>query len=129
MAGEHNEHDVNVGGHDEYETLSSLKSQNGVTLGLALLAGVGMVILLIVGGIGVIEGPNANDDTFGVLSLVGLMLFIGGTIGWAAVARPWERFPDVTEGYYDKPEPTAHDDDEHHDGQDALPENTAHNHA
>lgn len=108
--------------HDEYKQLSALKAQNSVTLGLALLAGLGFVLVVVVAGVGVVEGANADDDTLGVLFLIGIMLFVGGLIAWAGVARPWERFPDVTEGYYDKPDHVGHGDEDDHDGQAALPE-------
>lgn len=79
-----------------------------LTLGLAMVAGLGVVLMMSAGAIGVIEGDAADAGTVGLLFLAGLAAFIAGTAGWAGVVRPWENFDDINEPQYhghEHPEP------------------------
>lgn len=75
------------------ETSPGIKHDIGltpITLGLAVLAGSGMTLMIIAGGIGVITGQGVN-----LLFAVGLAALIGGGVAWVAVERPFTRFDDI----------------------------------
>lgn len=102
--------------------------QNALTLGLAMLAGTGLILMISAGGLGVIEGAEADMDIIGLLFTGGLALFISGIVAWAGVVRPWENFDDINVPHY-----TGHHHDEDHHAEDeaddtrTLTETTASN--
>lgn len=122
------EHGHHHGPYPEQPIAQLAYPRNGISLSLAMLAGLGGTLMILAGAFGVIDGPAADSDALGLFFAIGLALFLTGSLAWLAFQRPWEIFPSVTEGYYDKPEEpygTHHDDDvEHQAHQPALPEGT-----
>lgn len=82
---------------------------NPVILGLALVAGLGFILMMIALGLGVIGGSNADSSAIGLLFATGLALLLFGAVGWFATARPDRHFDDINVPKY-----TGHHD-EHHD--------------
>lgn len=66
---------------------------NGLTYGLALLAGSGVVLMIVALAIGVIVPDSQNTVT--LLFLGGLAMMIVGSIGWFGVVRPDTHFDDI----------------------------------
>jgi hypothetical protein len=85
-------------------------SGNPVILGLALIAGLGFILMMFALGIGVIQGSAADSNAIGLFFAVGLALFVIGAVGWFATARPDKHFDDINvpqySGHHDEP----HDD-------------------
>jgi hypothetical protein len=76
-----------------------------LTLGLALLSGVGFIAMLLAMAVGVATAePNsaevAGEGIVGILFFLGLAAFISGIVAWIAVARPHERFDNINEPVY-----------------------------
>ena len=74
---------------------SRFKTDNPLLFGLSLLAGGGLVLIILVLAYGVVLGSAADDAPLGLLFLLGLALFISGAVGWAVVVRPFEHFDDI----------------------------------
>jgi hypothetical protein len=83
---------------------------NPAILGLAVLAGLGFILMMIALGMGVIGGADADSSAVGLLFAVGLALFILGAVGWFATARPDRHFDDINVPQY-----TGHHEGDHHD--------------
>lgn len=81
---------------------------NPVIWGLAFVAGLGFILMMITLGVGVIQGSAADSNTVGLLFTAGLALFILGVVGWFATARPDRHFDDINVPQY-----TGHHDDTH----------------
>jgi hypothetical protein len=86
---------------------------NPVILGLALVAGLGFILMMIALGIGVIQGSAANSNAIGLLFASGLALFILGLVGWFATARPDKHFDDINVPQYTGHHEEPHDDAAH----------------
>jgi hypothetical protein len=85
------------------------KLSNPVTLGLALAAGGGLILMITALAIGVSQADNANGTSISTMLILGLALFIFGLVGWVAVVRPYEHFDDINVPKYTG----HHDHDEH----------------
>ncbi|NWF68933.1 MAG: hypothetical protein HXY40_07595 [Chloroflexi bacterium] len=95
------------------------KHFTSVSLGLALVGGLGVTLMCVAGGIGVIEGANADSGVIGLLFAGGLGLFIVGAAGWFFVEQPHKHFDDIEQPMY-------HGHEEHH--QDEAHGEEAHGH-
>ncbi|MBC7869767.1 MAG: hypothetical protein H7Y09_02920 [Chitinophagaceae bacterium] len=84
--------------------------QNSLTLGLAMICGLGVTLMIVALGIGVI-GANAASSTIGLLFVGGLALFVVGAIAWGGVVQPWTHFDDINVPAVD--EHHGHDEDAH----------------
>ncbi|HEX2905864.1 MAG TPA: hypothetical protein VHO69_03335 [Phototrophicaceae bacterium] len=89
------------------------RDANPAVLGLALVAGLGVILAIIALADGVIQG---NSDFTGLLLVAGLLLFILGVGGWFGLVQPYRHFDDIN-----VPAP-----DEHHPAPPAL--EAAHDH-
>lgn len=109
-------------GHHE-ETSPGMKHDIGltpVTLGLAVLAGVGMTLMIVAGGVGVITGQGV-----GLWFALGTAMLVGGGAAWVAVERPFTHFDDINQPLdADGHGHDAHADDDHAD--DAHSDHAAH---
>lgn len=85
---------------------------NSITLALAMVAGTGVVVMIVALAIGVIA-PD-QQDLVAILFVAGLLAMIGGSIAWAGVVRPFENFDDINIGTYEGHHHEEHDD-EHDD--------------
>lgn len=77
------------------ETSPGMKHDIGltpVTLGLAVLAGLGMTLMIVAGGVGVITGQGV-----GLWFALGAAMLIGGGLAWVAVERPFTHFDDINQ--------------------------------
>ena len=92
--------------------------RNTLTEGLALLAGLGVIVLVLAAIVGV---TDSDADFVGLLFALGVALFVAGLAAWLGVVRPWENFDDIS-----RPADTGHHHVEHdHDEVLALPEETS----
>jgi hypothetical protein len=89
------------------------ESQEALALGFAMLAGLGLVVMMAVGGVGVIQGADADGEILGVLFAAGAAAMVAGAGAWMGITRPWESFQSVTEGYYDDATDDSHNADDH----------------
>lgn len=83
-------------------------NNDSLTIGLALLAGVGFIAMVFALALGMIEGAEADSDAIGLLFMGGLAVFVSGAVAWAAIMCPWETFDDIS-----VPLPDEHHHDEH----------------
>jgi amino acid transporter len=70
-------------------------TNNPLTFGLAMTAGIGLVLMIVALGIGVIGQPDAN--AIGVLFALGLVLFLLGVGAWVGVTKPYQHFDDINQ--------------------------------
>lgn len=89
---------------------------NPVILGMAMLAGLGFILMMIALGGGVIQGSAGDSNSIGLLFAAGVALFILGLVGWFATARPDQHFDDINVPQY-----TGHHEEAHHDDTHADP--------
>lgn len=91
-------------------------SKNGsmAVLGMAMLAGLGVILIIIALGIGVIQGNAADGNTIGLLFGAGVALFILGGMGWFGLVQPHKHFDDINVPMEAEP---------HHDDHAAQAEN------
>lgn len=80
-----------------------------IVLGVSLVAGLGVVLMVIALGIGAIQGEAANSDIIGLTLIGGLILFLLGAIAWFAVTQPQKHFDDI-----EVPAPDEHHGHEEH---------------
>ncbi|MBE0688575.1 MAG: hypothetical protein IH587_00455 [Anaerolineae bacterium] len=74
---------------------SRFKTDNPLIFGLSMLAGAGLITMILSLAYGVIVGADANTSAIGSFFILGLVLFITGVLGWVAVVRPFENFDDI----------------------------------
>lgn len=66
-----------------------------LTMGLAMVAGLGLTLMVIALSIGVIQGVAADNNSIGLLFAGGLALLVVGIGGWVAVVQPYKHFDDI----------------------------------
>jgi hypothetical protein len=81
-----------------------------LTMGLAMVAGLGLTVMVIALSIGAIEGANADTSAVGLLFAGGLAVLIVGIVGWFAVVQPHKHFDDIEVPMYG-----GHHHEEHHE--------------
>jgi hypothetical protein len=65
-------------------------------LGVSLVAGLGVVLMIIALGVGVLQTAGSSTDAVGQLFAAGLVLFILGVVSWFAVVQPQKHFDDIS---------------------------------
>ncbi|MCC6615056.1 MAG: hypothetical protein IT320_16385 [Anaerolineae bacterium] len=98
---------------------SRFKTDNPLLFGLSLLAGIGLITMILSLAYGVIAGADASTSSIGSFFVLGLVLFITGVLSWVAVVRPFENFDDIN-----IPMDTGHGHTEPHEEHPALTETT-----
>jgi hypothetical protein len=83
---------------------------NSLTLGLAMLAGSGMVLTIVAMGIGAIYGESAGGWV-GILFGIGVMALLSGAVAWFGVVQPQKHFDDINVPAEDD---HGHGHDDHH---------------
>lgn len=78
-------------------------TNNPLTFGLALAAGIGVILMILALGVGVIQGEAADANLLGLTIVGGLILFIVGVAGWTGVVQPYRNFDDINQ-----PKDTGH---------------------
>lgn len=84
---------------------------NQLVVGLALIGGLGLILMSVALAVGVIQGENASTNIIGMVFFTGLVLLFGGTAGWFGVTQPHKHIDDINVPQY-----TGHHD--HHDSED-----------
>lgn len=82
-----------------------------LTLGLAMLAGGGVVLMIVALAVGVV-GDESSTSLIGVLFVAGFLAFLAGSIAWYGVVRPDTHFDDINKPL-DDGHGHGHDADEH----------------
>jgi hypothetical protein len=81
-----------------------------LTMGLAMLAGFGLIFMVIALSIGAIEGANADSTAVGLFFGGGLGMLIVGIGAWFAVVQPQKHFDNIEVPMY-----SGHHHEEHHE--------------
>lgn len=106
---------------------SRFKTDNPLLFGLAFLAAVGLVIMIVTAAAGVIGGASADSSALGLFFWLGLALLVSGIVGWFGVTRPDKNFDDINQPLEDDHgHGHAHDTDAEHADQNVLPATTSH---
>ena len=100
----------------ETNTPAHNTGNNNVTLGLALLGGLGITLMIIGSSIGVIGGEDADTTLVGLFILSGFLMLVAGIGAWLAMVRPWEHFDDINQPLYHG----HHHEEHHHEPSDEL---------
>src|SRR5690606_9617850 len=94
-------------------TPKNYKTANPLTFGLALAGGIGMSLMIVALGYGVALGENADMGLVSGMFVIGLLMLLGGIIGWVAVVRPFTHFDDINVPQYTGHHDHGHAADEH----------------
>jgi hypothetical protein len=76
--------------------IKTTKTDNPLTFGTALTAGIGLVLMIVALGAGV-AGGESSAGAVSLLFLGGLGLLVLGVGAWIAAVRPFEHFDDITQ--------------------------------
>jgi hypothetical protein len=79
------------------ENSSAAKS---LPIGLAFIAGIGLILMVIVAGIGVVSGDSIDPAALNLLFALGTATLIAGIIAWFVITRPDTHFDDINEPMY-----------------------------
>jgi hypothetical protein len=71
------------------------QTSNPLTFGLALTAGIGLIVMIIALGIGVVQGEAADSRAIGFAVITGFTLLVVGLVGWLVIVRPFDHFDDI----------------------------------
>jgi ABC-type nickel/cobalt efflux system permease component RcnA len=74
-----------------------------LNFGLALTAGLGLLVMITALAVGVVQGESADSRTVGFTLVTGLALLFCGFVGWLIVVRPFDHFDNI-----DIPKDTGH---------------------
>ena len=66
-------------------------------LGMSMIAGLGLILILVALGIGVIQGSAADSNTVAVTFVSGIGLFLIGAVGWFGLTQPQRHFDDINQ--------------------------------
>jgi len=80
---------------------------------MSMIAGLGLVLILIALGIGVIEGTAADSNTVAVTFVSGIGLFLIGAVGWFGLTQPQRHFDDINQPLDDGSHGHTESHDEH----------------
>lgn len=105
---------------------SHKRTSDPMAFGLALLAGLGMILMIVAGGIGAVQGSQADSGLIGIVFALGLISLVSGFIAWLAVVQPHRHFDDIdipleAEGH-------GHDDHGHAADSAIVPAGDDHSH-
>ena len=76
---------------------SRYKTDNPLLFGLALAAGIGVVLMIIALAVGVVQGDAANNSAIGLTFIIGLAALITGAAAWTFVVQPYKHFDDINQ--------------------------------
>ena len=66
-------------------------------LGMSMIAGLGLVLIIIALGIGVVQGSAADSNTVAITFVSGIGLFLIGAVGWFGLTQPQRHFDDINQ--------------------------------
>ncbi len=78
-----------------------------------MIAGLGVILIVIALGIGVVEGASADTNTVGITFISGIGLFILGAVGWFGLTQPQRHFDDINQPLDDGSHGHTETHDEH----------------
>lgn len=94
----------------------------GLALGLAMLAGGSLTLSIVMVCVGAFFSAGSDTSLIGILFVLGLLGFIGGSAAWVGYVQPYKHFDDITVPLYQ-----GHAHDDHHEAaHEEEPEHTAH---
>lgn len=64
-------------------------------LGMSLIAGLGVILMVLALAIGVVQGSAADSNTIGLLFVGGIAFFLVGAAGWYGLSQPTHHFDDI----------------------------------
>jgi hypothetical protein len=99
------------------------KTDHPLQFGLSMLAGSGLIIMILALGIGVLT-PGMDSGSIGFFLILGLVLLISGIVGWFSVVRPHTHFDDINE-----PLAEAHSHGHATEGHDTMGDDSENGHA
>lgn len=70
---------------------------NPLIFGLAMTAGIGVILMILALAFGVLQGETADGRTIGLVLAAGFALFLLGSVAWALVTRPFDHFDDINQ--------------------------------
>jgi Na+-driven multidrug efflux pump len=76
------------------------QSRKSLNLGLAFVAGIGLILMVIAAAVGVISGDSIDSGALGVFFAIGAAMLISGIVAWFAVLRPDKHFDDINQPVY-----------------------------
>ena len=83
----------------EQETPTTEESNETILSILAMLGGLGIVMMVVAAGIGVMW-QNADSGLIGLFVMAGAGFLIAAVGGWVIVVRPHESFDDINQPLY-----------------------------
>lgn len=66
-------------------------------LGMSMIAGLGVILIVIALGIGVIQGSAADSSGIALAFITGIGLFVIGAVGWFGLTQPQRHFDDINQ--------------------------------
>ena len=81
-----------------------------IVLGVSLVARFGLTLMIIVLGVGAVQGAAANTGAITIGFLLGLVIFVLGVIGWFIKVQPQRHFDDINQP---APDDHGHSHDAH----------------
>lgn len=93
--------------------LHARKTSNPMTFGLSLIAGIGLILMILALAYGVVQGETADSAVIGLVFIGGLALLLFGAGGWVAVVQPYKHFDDINVAQYTGHHEEHHPQDEH----------------
>ncbi len=71
------------------------QNHSPAVLGMAMIAGLGVILMVLALAIGVVQGNTADSGAIGLLFVGGIAYFLVGAGGWYGLARPTQHFDDI----------------------------------
>ena len=68
---------------------------NSSVLGMAMIAGLGVLLVILAASIGVVQGATADTNVIGMMFAGGVALFLFGAVGWFGLTQPHKHFDDI----------------------------------
>jgi hypothetical protein len=68
---------------------------NSSVLGAAMIAGLGVILMILVAAIGVVQGATADSNLLGLMFAGGVAFFLIGVVGWFGLTQPQKHFDDI----------------------------------
>jgi hypothetical protein len=93
-----------------------------IVLVVAMVAGLGVILMIIALAAGVVQGSAADSSAVGLLLAGGFILFLLGAVAWFTLTQPQNHFDDISKpidtdahhGHHDQhPAPDEHVETEH----------------
>jgi hypothetical protein len=114
--------------HIEGETIVKVSEKishnhNPLVLVMAIVAGTGVVLMILAAAIGVIQGAAADGTLIGVLFVGGLGMLVAGSAAWVMLTQPQNHFDDISQPLDDG---HGHGHDDHADEHAIVPTGEQH---